>query len=371
MAMDVAMRRKRGRRTAVALGARAFAMATASAGCAALPEDCPDRLRCPPPPAVELPAPARSSSSGTGGAGGAGGEVLACVPSGDGSSVPEECGVFVRADGSDDNPGSRDAPVASITRAVMLAAKGSKRVYACAEVFAEAIIVDAPISLFGGLACDDEWVYAGSAPTTLAPPTGVPLILRRGADGARISDLSMVAPSGASPGESSIAVIADGVSAELLRCSLLAGRGADGASGGGGAGGCGGQGGGGMAGGSSFALISLEAQLTLVQVALIAGDGGRGGNGGEPQSGGDGGAGGFGGIRVNAGCPGGHGGDGGSGGAGGGAGGHSIGLAYTGVRPVISDRSIRVGVAGSGGLSAGVAGASGVAASQQGFAGAP
>jgi len=121
--------------------------------------------------------------------------------------------------------------------------------------------------------------------------------------------------------------------------------------GGGGAGGCGGLGGGGgKAGGSSIALISVNATLTLTDVTLHAGSGKNGGAGGDFQPGGGFGMGAAGGGPSAPGCSGGNGGQGGNGGPGGGGrGGHSIGLAYTGDAPAISEDVISVGGFGDGG----------------------
>src|SRR5262249_40104139 len=151
---------------------------------------------------------ARASTSGATGGVDSGSP---CVPSADGSIVLDDCGVFVRAGGSDNNPGTKDAPVKTIGEAIERAEKGSGRSYACAESFSERGSLDGAIEIFGGLECKAGWVYPGNLKTTLAPPQGVPLTLRPSASGARISDFAIVAPDAATPGDSSIAVIADGV----------------------------------------------------------------------------------------------------------------------------------------------------------------
>ena len=109
----------------------------------------------------------------------------------------------------------------------------------------------------------------------------------------------------------------------------------------GGAGGCGGAGGGGGgAGGGSFALVTLGGTLTLFQVSLRADTGGPGGSGGNSQLGGVGGSGANGGGNA---CSGGYGGSGGQGGAGGGGrGGPSVGMAFLGFPPDLSEVSIVV-----------------------------
>ncbi len=133
--------------------------------------------------------------------------------------------------------------------------------------------------------------------------------------------------------------------------------------GGGGSGGCGGAPGkGGGAGGASIALVSLGATLTFNDVKLTAHDGGKGGDGGPGQPGGDGGVGGMpgsnGGDMTSMACSGGKGGKGGTGGRGGGGrGGPSIGVAYTGAKPITTGATITVGNPGKGGAGDGGAGA--------------
>lgn len=142
--------------------------------------------------------------------------------------------------------------------------------------------------------------------------------------------------------------------------------------GGGGAGGCGGLGGGGGgAGGASIALISLDATLILTNVRLTANPGGAGGNGGSGQLGGVGGQLGAGGGLA---CDGGTGGTGGPGaGGGGGKGGPSVGLAFVGTAPTISDSDITISTMASagglpgGGVVPGIGGGSGDTAKKLAF----
>ncbi len=122
--------------------------------------------------------------------------------------------------------------------------------------------------------------------------------------------------------------------------------------GGGGSGGCGGCGGGygsgGSPGGSSVALASVNSTVTLSACVLTAGAGGSGGTGGAGQPGQSGG---FGGDGSTPGCNGGTGGLGGEGGGGaGGAGGSSLGIAYTGAIPTLTNGTqVIAGAVGGGG----------------------
>lgn len=110
--------------------------------------------------------------------------------------------------------------------------------------------------------------------------------------------------------------------------SLTAGGGA-----GGGCGGCGGAGGGlGAGGGASIGLASVLSTVTLAacDIQTVAGGGGGNGAAGQPGQ-----LGGYAGTASSPGCAGGVGGQGGMGAAGGGgAGGISVGVLYTGNKPV-------------------------------------
>jgi hypothetical protein len=76
------------------------------------------------------------SSSGGGGDGGGGSDPGNCDP--EAGSVDEGCGVFASVSlGAAGAQGTKAAPLASLAAAVAAAGE-LKRVYACAEVFAEA-----------------------------------------------------------------------------------------------------------------------------------------------------------------------------------------------------------------------------------------
>jgi hypothetical protein len=194
-----------------ALGSVLAAALAAGSGCGSVPDDCPDRLRCPP-------------------------ISLACTPSEHATPIGDECGIFVSASvGVDEaNLGSKERPLKTLATAVAKA-KGQRRpVYACAEVFTEALTIDAGIELYGGLDCNKGWEYIGAqAKTTLtADASLVPLTMTKQTDKAKIVDFAIVAAD-ATPmtGGSSIAVIADHANASFLRCDIAAGLGADGGSG--------------------------------------------------------------------------------------------------------------------------------------------
>jgi hypothetical protein len=147
--------------------------------------------------------------------------------------VSDECGVFVSTNGKDANKGTKESPVATLAKAVELAAKKGSRVYACAEMFEEALVLDVPAEVYGGLECEKTWAYVGDEKkTTLtAGADAIPLILKSGASDARIVDFAIHAADAVMEGGSSIAVLADSATAELVRCELVAGNGAKGSAG--------------------------------------------------------------------------------------------------------------------------------------------
>ncbi|WP_437570537.1 hypothetical protein [Sorangium sp. So ce542] len=138
------------------------------------------------------------------------------------------------AGASDGNPGTREQPVRTLSKAVALAEAGPRRIFACAETFAEAVALPAGIALWGGLDCSRGWVYVGgSRKTVLAPVAGeIPLRVMPGQGKAVVADVRAQAARAAQPGGSSIgAMVLSGATAEILRSALIAGDGAAGADG--------------------------------------------------------------------------------------------------------------------------------------------
>lgn len=159
--------------------------------------------------------------------------VAGCVPSEEANAVEDRCGVFVAASGNDGSAGTKAEPVKTLAEALRRADERGSDVYACAEPFAESVEVPAGIALFGGLDCANGWTWIGEqTKTTVAPEAeAIPLTLARGEGTTRIEDIEARAPDAQAKGGSSIAVLADGATAELARCALVAGNAADGADG--------------------------------------------------------------------------------------------------------------------------------------------
>ena len=162
---------------------------------------------------------------------------LICVADPASERAEDRCGIFVSLSlGDDANPGTRDQPVGTFERAISLARLGPLRVYACAEVFPEAITVPSGVEVWGGLDCAHDWIYIGdSRRTVLAPaPDMIPLQVKATElEGiSTLADLRLEAADASVPGGSSIAMLVlPGVAMELRRSELVAGDGADGESG--------------------------------------------------------------------------------------------------------------------------------------------
>ncbi|WP_437992405.1 PGRS family protein [Sorangium sp. So ce145] len=169
-------------------------------------------------------------------AGSGGGTPASCVPSETTEAVGDACGVFVSASGNDEGAGTKADPVKTLSEAIARAAEQGSAVYACAEEFKEAAEVPAGMAIFGGLDCANGWVWIGETAKTVVAPgeegeERIALKVTRGESPARIEDVSVHAADAQVPGTSSIAVLVDGATAELARCELVAGNGADGAEG--------------------------------------------------------------------------------------------------------------------------------------------
>lgn len=174
-------------------------------------------------------------ATGAVGGGGSGGQVdPKCVPSENSVPVEASCGVFVASAGNDGDDGTPDAPVKTLARALELAGKADRRVYACAEEFPEAVELPAGTLLYGGLDCKDGWRYVGAtSKTTLAAPADViGMRFMAGAGTTHVEDVDVKAADAVAEGGSSIAALAEeGVSVALTRCELVAGNGKNGADG--------------------------------------------------------------------------------------------------------------------------------------------
>ncbi|NUQ77762.1 MAG: DUF1565 domain-containing protein, partial [Polyangiaceae bacterium] len=159
----------------------------------------------------------------------------ACIPSATVYAVENSCGVFVSASiGDDANPGSKEKPVKTLAQALTLAKSSTKRVYACAETFEEAIEVPEGVTMFGALDCIvPAWAYVGEFTKTaiVSPADKIPLTVVAGQGRADFEDFEIRSADATVPSGSSIAVLVNGADAGFTRCKITAGSGAPGETG--------------------------------------------------------------------------------------------------------------------------------------------
>lgn len=210
----------------VALLAMALSFASA-AGCYSVSGDC-NLFNC-----SNGGGSGGSGTGGNGGNGGSGGSVPeGCVPKDAPGPVADGCGIFVATTGADANVGSKASPLQTLQAAITRAKEGEKRVYACAETFAESFTVDADVTIFGGLDCTQGWAYAPTTRTNwTADPDKVPVHIA-GAVSLTMADVDITAADAMVPGGSSIAIIAESMaSLSLTRSAVSSGQAAAGADG--------------------------------------------------------------------------------------------------------------------------------------------
>jgi hypothetical protein len=177
-----------------------------------------------------------TGSGGTSGSGGTGSGLVCPGDPADGPVPASDCGIWVSTSlGDDANDGSQAAPVATLTHAIELAAKGPGRVYACGgETWPGPVTVPGNVSLHGGFDCAAGWAYVGKekrASVVSATPLG--LIWDSGeVEQTWFTDFHVEAGPAVEPGGSSMAVFVRGnVPLDAERCYLVAGDAMDGADG--------------------------------------------------------------------------------------------------------------------------------------------
>ncbi|WP_437624981.1 hypothetical protein [Sorangium sp. So ce1151] len=218
------MRKRRGRARlrSVALIALGCGSAAGGAGCS-YAEDCARSFTCHPllgetPPV--LPASPCDGDPAT-------------------SPAKDGCGVFVARRGNDASDGTRGAPVRTLRRAVEKASEpgGTRRVYACAEDFEEAVTLPSGVAIWGGRDCAAAaWTWGGvESFTGIAPgPEQVPLTVeaRQESMTSVVFGVRLVAADATSSSGSSIGMIVrEGAAVDVVSSEILAGNGADGADG--------------------------------------------------------------------------------------------------------------------------------------------
>jgi hypothetical protein len=176
-----------------------------------------------------------SSGVGSTTSGGDGGTPPGCIPAADNKTIADDCGVFVSSTVGDDNSGdgSQAKPLKTLAAAVEQAGATGKPVYACAEQHTGSVTLASRIAIYGGLDCADAWTYVGTTKKSVlvGDADEVALTIRKNAEDATVADFTIKAKDATKEGGSSVAMLADGATAELVRCELIAGIGAKGADG--------------------------------------------------------------------------------------------------------------------------------------------
>ncbi|MEZ4302217.1 MAG: hypothetical protein R3B70_45235 [Polyangiaceae bacterium] len=145
-------------------------------------------------------------SGGTGG-GGTGGAPPSCIPSNQLVAVDDACGVFVSPSGDDANDGTKEAPFATIAKA--MGASKSKPIYLCGATFTEAVEINAGKVFYGALDCEGDWTYAASKPTELTAPSDTIPVRVSSKTSVELYDVKIRAADATVAGGSSIALLAE------------------------------------------------------------------------------------------------------------------------------------------------------------------
>jgi hypothetical protein len=228
--------------------------------------------------------------------------------------------VWVSPAGSDDSPGTREEPMATIQAAIDAAAGRNSDVYIAEGTWNESVTARRDVSLYGGYRTGSWLREVGSARSRLIGASPALSILNAG--DVTVDGLEIESADATGAGLSSVAVLISNTRARVYDSVLRAGAGASGRNGV--AGGAGGNGPSGSNGASQGSCFSSHPGGNGGNAVYDGGKGGSGGafggsngSGGQGPAGGSAGKGGaFSASRINAGASGGSGGNGGSGGSG-------------------------------------------------------
>jgi hypothetical protein len=194
--------------------------------------------------AGEVNASPDAGAAGGAGAGGADGAAgsdnppsNACNPAAptDGCTLSDDTGIFVDPTSGDDRAlGTRDAPLASAAKALLIASDLGKPVYLCNAEFDEHLeATDAAVALRGGYTCPGDergaWTYAAEERATVRATTPGVVLGVRGVSRFAVSDVDFHAADGVDAGASSVAAfVTASTRVTFRRVELRAGKGVDG-----------------------------------------------------------------------------------------------------------------------------------------------
>jgi hypothetical protein len=150
---------------------------------------------------------------------------IECIPSEATGVVDDSCGVFVSSSkGTTGAAGTKADPVSTVAEA--LSAAAGRPIYLCGELFEEAVVMDAGTDVFGALDCENDWAYEADTKSQVNGPANAIAWKISGSGTTTIADVVVTAATATDPGMSSIAMLVDESTVELVRCDLTAGDGA-------------------------------------------------------------------------------------------------------------------------------------------------
>ncbi len=151
------------------------------------------------------------------------------LPTQDACVINEAAGVFVSAThGSLAGDGSMAKPMSSLAAGIAAAKSSHKRVYACAETYAESISLQDGVSVFGYFDCGNGW-SVGAAHAKVAPSTSPAAKASNITNPTRVEAVDIVAPDFSTSSQSSIGLIVDASPAlTIIHATIHAGTGGKG-----------------------------------------------------------------------------------------------------------------------------------------------
>ena len=133
--------------------------------------------------------------------------------------------IFVSPDGFDSDDGSIQKPVQSISQAVALAKDDELAVYVCNGTYRENVVIDAPVSIYGGYDCTRGWKRTKDV-GILQAGAGLPLLVKNVEGKVHLERLAFRAPAAVGDSQSSQAAAIVGSSdVSLDNVELKAGNG--------------------------------------------------------------------------------------------------------------------------------------------------
>jgi hypothetical protein len=141
------------------------------------------------------------------------------------NELTDELGIFVASNGLDIADGTHGHPLATIQAGIDKAKTVGKRVYVCAGLYKQALVIADSISVIGGLDCtNNEW-RTGTGVSRIESPTSPAMRAKDIKSATRLEGLDVTAPNATAPGGSSIGLLADHAAALVVaRSKIVAGN---------------------------------------------------------------------------------------------------------------------------------------------------